>query len=270
MIAGEPTSDRALWGESDVEVNVSNHKSPEDIVNEGVAIHEKVRRLARAGLSFSDEKRLKELETDLRKAHPDFSSSFPIPFRWIVNTGEFEPRVFYSWLIGTQAKKMWDSENAWIESQATYLVRLQKHRRPQISGKELAAYSAGIVRQLKDERAKHRKHVEESKLELEREDADTLEDLRARLKSYCARRSGEQLSTRLHQVAELETEALDLATLTRAMGQASAASETKPAAPETRLAPAAAPEPETKPAAAPETEPAPAVPAETPDAAAAE
>ena len=75
--AGGPAS-TTVYGESMVDVDVSGQKTPDEIVDEGRAIFDRVRRARASGLDPDDEARLRQLEGDLRKAHPEFSQQFPV------------------------------------------------------------------------------------------------------------------------------------------------------------------------------------------------
>lgn len=189
------------YGESFVDMNASSEKTPEEIANEGRAIFAKITKLRAAGLDLKDEGRVEKLRKDLQRDHPEFSEGFPIPFRWMVETGDFEPEVFRRWLVQTQTKKMWDSRNAWLEGQAIYLTRLYKHRNPRASSAETREFTRRTQKALIDEEREYKRSVEEAEAEVEREKAEAVEDLRRRLSAFCSSRSTEQLSTHLHRMA---------------------------------------------------------------------
>jgi len=193
------------YGGSKVEApvtNASSGKSPDEITDEARGMFEEVRRARAAGLDFNDDKRVEELRKKLQDEHPDFSSGFPIPFRWMVETGEFDPDVFRRWLVQTQNRKTWDTRKEWMESQAIYLSRMYKHRHPKASAKEMSEFTKRTVKALNEEEESHRKNVEEARAEVEKENAEVVAALRARLSAFVGSRTGPQLATHLHRLAE--------------------------------------------------------------------
>lgn len=192
-----------LYSESDVKVSASGSRTPEEITDEARGVYNRVRRMLAAGLNLEDQERVRKLETDLRGEHPEFASSFPIPFRWMVQTGEFDPGVFSRWLKRTQAEAMWDTRDAWLESQGQYLTALYRHRNRRATAREVAAFEKQTQDALRAETAEHRKIVEEVSTEVEDEKGAVARARRARLTAFCGSHSAEQLATRLRQTASL-------------------------------------------------------------------
>jgi len=215
--------DGQLYGESFVDMDVASSKSPEEITDEGRAIFDVVERLRAAGLDPRDEERLATIEASLRKEHPEFSSQFPIVFKWIVQAGEFVPEVFRRWLIKTQTKKVWNTRGEWLESQAEYLTRLYKYRNPRASSKDVSAFTNTTIARLKKEESDHKRIVGEVQAEMEGEKKLALDGLRARLTSFCRHRTSEQLASHLRLAAEVEAGGVTRDVLERVTG------ETRPA-----------------------------------------
>ena len=241
--AGGPAPS-TVYGESMVDVDVSGKRTPDEVVEEGRAIFDKVRRARAAGLDPDDTDRMRCLEADLRKAHPEFSQQFPVPFRWMVHAGDFAPEIFRGWLVSTQTKKMWDTRADWLESQATYLTRLYRHRHPRAGGKEISDFTQKTVAALRQEEADHKEIVEEVQDEMEATKASALVDLRARLKDCCAGPGAERSLARLRWAKANAYEGLQKGTVPSTFYTAAPPSSTSAApSPPAALSPPAAPSP---------------------------
>ncbi len=187
------------YGES--RIGAGSSRTPEEITDEARGIYDEVQRAQAAGLDFRDDARVGELRKRLQGDHPEFVSGFPIPFRWMVETGEFDPEVFRRWLVQTQKQTVWDNRHVWLEAQATYLTRLYKFRNPRASAKEMSAFTKRTVKTLSDEEESYQADVAESKEEVEKENAAAVDDLRQRLKAFCENRTAPQLATHLRRLA---------------------------------------------------------------------
>jgi hypothetical protein len=242
--------DGDLYSESDVKVEASGSRTPEEITDEARAIHNRVRRMLAAGLNLEDQERVRNLEADLRNKHPEFASSFPIPFRWMIQAGEFDAGVFTRWLKRTQTEAMWDTRAAWLESQGQYLTALYRHRNRRATPREVAAFEKQTQEALRTETADHRKIVEEVTVEVEEEKEAVAQARRARLTAFCGSHSAEQLATRLRQTAALDrgsTLGLETATIDALLAESASTGGAK--GPSEGTGPGASP-PETVPAAA--------------------
>lgn len=122
----------------------------------------------------------------LRRAHRDLASSFPVPFRWTVQTGDFDSGVFREYLA-RHAKGMYPTRRKFLEAQGEYLVMLFRKRNKRAGPKAIAEYRTAVVKNLVDDDEKFARANEEAKAEAEATQADAVAHRRARLRAHFER-----------------------------------------------------------------------------------
>ena len=73
----------------------------------------------------------KPLKTTIK----DFVYSFPFVVKWMVDCGEFSPDAFSKYLKKIKAP-IWNTQEAFLESQADYLCLLARELNPRLGGKK--------------------------------------------------------------------------------------------------------------------------------------
>jgi len=131
-------------------VNVtSDNKSTSDVLALAATVWEEVRG---SGVDPKDEKENDRYLTRLRAKYSDFAKTFPVVFRWMVQTKEYEAKAFERFLK-TKVKVMYADRKEFLAAQAEYLVLLYKQRNPRSEGKKVVAYRAAVIKMLeKDEK----------------------------------------------------------------------------------------------------------------------
>jgi hypothetical protein len=87
---------------------------------------------------------------DLQKQYHDFSTSFPIVLRWMVQMRVYRPKAMKKFLM-KHATATLDTREAFLELQAEYLVMLyrESHERP--NELHVRNYKQTVIKQLLDE-----------------------------------------------------------------------------------------------------------------------
>lgn len=125
---------------------------------------------------------LKELHT-ANDDYKTFATSFPIPFRWMVQTREYLPAAFEEFIRG-HIKVMYKDRKEFMATQGEYLVILYKARHPRAGARELTRYRDAIQKSLEEDDDDFAKAREEAEEEVKRIDVEVDEDRRRRVVAY--------------------------------------------------------------------------------------
>ena len=86
----------------------------------------------------------------LQTKYSEFAISFPIPFRWMVQAREYEPKAFEKFLRA-HAKMMYRDRGEFMAAQSEYLVLLYKTRNPRAGARQISRYRDRINKSLKQD-----------------------------------------------------------------------------------------------------------------------
>jgi hypothetical protein len=133
-----------------------------------------------------DEKASDHLLKTMRAKYKDFAVSYPIPFRWMIQSHEYVPGVFKKW-ITHHVKMMYKDRMEFLAAQGEYLVLLYRHRNPRVGASAIGRYRAAIKKSLKEDDDIFQKARKEADEEVERIKKKVDMDRRKRLLAYLQR-----------------------------------------------------------------------------------
>ena len=139
--------------------------------------------IKRSGVSEADDDGNDDLIKRLQADYKDFATSYPIPFRWMVQAREYEAGIFEKFILN-KTKVMYKDRHEFMTSQGEYLVMLYRRRHPRASGGQLSRYRDSIAKSLKeeDDQFTAAKKEAEGVVEQSKKDADA--DRRRRMVAY--------------------------------------------------------------------------------------
>ncbi len=176
------TDSNFVYDEIPVDVKTSSSKraTPEEIV----ALGEKIwKEIQNSGIAAEDEKGNDSLLETLQEKYKDFSTSFPIIMRFMVQMRKFNKKALLKYLRLHATSKL-ASEDEFLELQAEYLVLLYRETHPHPNEAYIKEYRRVLIDRLKDESRAFKeisKAVEEDQA---KRDAAYDEDRRKRLHAY--------------------------------------------------------------------------------------
>ena len=169
-------------------VNASQNVPLEQVMGIAAAIWAEVKR---SGVAPDDHEGNDRLLKDLQVAHKDFSVSYPIPFRWMVQTREYEPRAFEKFLR-EEVKTMYKDRKEFMKAQGEYLVILYKVRNPRAGVRQITRYRKAIGESLTKDDEVFTEARDEAEKEVHRLDEDVDKERRQRLLAYLTRLKAER------------------------------------------------------------------------------
>ena len=128
----------------------------------------------RSGVSVDDMEGTKALLDRLQKEHKEFSTSYPVVIRWMVDRRLYNRKVFKIWLRQC-IKPMYKDRKEFLEVQGEYLVRLFKADNPTASSAMISRYRAEVKKSLdEDDEIFHaaKKEAEDEAAAIEKRVAD--------------------------------------------------------------------------------------------------
>lgn len=137
----------------------------------------------RAGVAPADAAGADALMARLQKEYHDFATSYPIPFRWMVQAREYEPRAFEKFLR-EHVKVMYKDRKEFMAAQGEYLVILYKTRHPRAGGGQLARYREAVAKSLQKDDEVFAAAREKADAEVKRLDAEVDAARRQRLAAH--------------------------------------------------------------------------------------
>lgn len=151
---------------------ISHNKqaSLEEIAAEADIIYNRVRT---SGLKKDDAAGRGALLKEVQEDHPDFNTSFPLPLRWTVETGQYRRPAFERYLRYMRGRE-WKDREDFLRDQGHYLTLLYKEMHPRYDARLVNQYQQSIVDQLLKENKDFEKAKEEAEKELKarNEEAD--------------------------------------------------------------------------------------------------
>lgn len=168
----------------------SGQASLEQILKEATAIWGEVRR---SGVDASDDDGNDQLLKTLQGDHKDFATSYPIPFRWMVQAREYDAGTFERWLKKS-VKVMYKDRHEFLESQGEYLISLYRTRNPRAPASQVARYGQAIQKSLAEDDETFTQARDQVADEVEKLDAKNDADRRQRILAYLQRAKAERES----------------------------------------------------------------------------
>jgi len=164
-------------------VQAAQKVSPEKVLAAAAEIWTKV---GRSGVAADDNAGNDRLFDRLQKEHQEFATSYPIPFRWMVQAREYEPRAFEAFLQ-KHVKLMYKDRKEFFAAQGEYLVALYKLRNPRAGLRQITRYREAIRETLREDDKAFTEAREEAEAEVKRIDEQSDADRRVRLVQYLRR-----------------------------------------------------------------------------------
>jgi hypothetical protein len=170
------------FGETPVKASLSSAQraTPAELV----ALARRIwQRVTAANIASEDNAGNDKLLESLQAEFSDFSTSFPIVLRWMVQMKKFNARAFEKYLLKHASAKL-DSREAFLELQADYLVLLyrEEHKRPDEN--LVRRYRSSIIEQLLEEDKAFQKMQKQVEEELARQEENVDQDRRTRLYEF--------------------------------------------------------------------------------------
>jgi len=141
------------------------------------------KKVGRSGVKASDDAGNDALMKTLQIEFKEFATSYPIPFRWMVQAREYAPEPFEKYLK-EHVKAMYKDRSEFMASQGEYLVLLYKHRHPRAGGQQLERYRAAITKSLQDDDDQFTASREEAERAVEALDRKVNAERRKRMVEY--------------------------------------------------------------------------------------
>jgi len=139
-----------------------------------------------AEVAVADAAACERLLTRQREKYPEFSSSFPVVFRWMVELRQYDEKAFKHYLCN-HVKTMYKDRHEFLSAQGEYLCLLYRARHPRAAGVQLSRYRDAVEKALKEDDDSFTRAREEADAEVERMDAETDRERRQRLHAYLVR-----------------------------------------------------------------------------------
>jgi hypothetical protein len=175
-----------VYAETEVSAQVHSayRATPDAVVAIGKTIWAEVEK---SGVPGDDDAGNDALLGRLQAQYKDFTTSFPLVVRWMVQMRLFNAEALRKYLLKHAAAKL-DTRRDFLELQAEYLVLLYRetHRRPDEAF--VKRYREALVRQLLEEDEEFAKIQRQLKADLKLEDAALDRDRRRRLHELLASR----------------------------------------------------------------------------------
>lgn len=131
----------------DAQVHSAQNASPEEIVKIAKTIWAEIRT---SGVAKDDENGNDTLLETLQTKYKDFSTSFPLVLRWMVQMRKFHPEALKLYLMKHASTKL-DSRESFLTLQAEYLVLLYRKTHRHADERFIKQYRKSVVEQLLEE-----------------------------------------------------------------------------------------------------------------------
>jgi hypothetical protein len=164
-------------------VGATAHATPDELVEIANGIW---RQVGKSGVEAGDSAGNDKLLEKLQAEHRDFSLSFPIILRWMVQMRLYKPRTFKLYLI-KHATADFSSREKFLEMQAEYLVLLFKSNNRNVTADDVRRYREECVKKLLEEDKKFMEVQEEVAAQRKAEAAAADQDVRRRLVEFLAK-----------------------------------------------------------------------------------
>jgi len=106
--------------------------------------------ISRSDVKESDDAGNEKLLTRLQAKYKDFTTSFPLVMRWMVQARKFSPKSFRKYLIKHSSADL-STREKFLDLQAEYLVLLFKEEHPKTTTRAIKIYRESIVKMLREE-----------------------------------------------------------------------------------------------------------------------
>ncbi len=121
--------------------------TPSQLIDEANLIWKKV---VSSKIDPTDQAKRDQLLDTIRKAHPEFATSYPIVLRFMCQVNSYSPVAFTQYVKKISAKP-WTNESEYLDSQADYLELLYKQTHSKYKKADVDAYKRAIRKTLQDE-----------------------------------------------------------------------------------------------------------------------
>jgi hypothetical protein len=139
-----------------------------------------------AEVAVADAAACERLAAALRVKYPEFSASFPVAFRWMVEMRQYDEKAFERYLRA-HVKTLYQDRHEFLAAQGEYLCLLYRARHPRAGGAQLGRYRDAVAKALKEDDESFTQAREEADAEVKRLDAETDEERRQRLHAFLVR-----------------------------------------------------------------------------------
>ena len=183
-------ADGTAYEFSDIPVQASvssaQRASPEQLADLAQQIWGEI---GKSGVAPQDTRGNDKLLEELQGRHKDFSTSFPVVLRWMVQTRQFHREAFRKYLLKHATLKL-NSREEFLRLQAEYLVILHRETHKHVNEAALKAYRDGIVKQLLDEDKQFVQIQKDVDTDEAKKEAERDQERRDALRDYLLRARG--------------------------------------------------------------------------------
>ncbi len=145
--------------------NEKNNVSVDDILKEGILIFKKYKDTVNDPYN---QKLIEQMFQQVRQEHPDFTQSYPIVVRYILQFKMFNEKAFRRWLNFIKVNP-WKTEQDYINAHGDYVFVLWKEYHPKLSRKELQNIRSNVVKELMTQHKTFKKYHAEAEKKVEAE-----------------------------------------------------------------------------------------------------
>lgn len=157
----------------------------EEVVELAEEIFDAVQRAQVSGIpSPGDREGGEALFERLRRQYHDFATSFPIAFRWMVQTGEYSSVAFARYLRH-HVKLMYRDRGEFLDAQVEYLAMLYREKNPRATADQAARWRRTVAESLRRDDEDFARANEEAKAEAEECAREAARARRRRLYEFC-------------------------------------------------------------------------------------
>ena len=157
-------------GQSKARIHNEREVTVDFIVNEANEIWKKCKEAFTArSIKCGDEEKTEELLTELRRAHKDFSTSYPITLRYMAQMHSYSAKAFTKFLRYIE-KNPWKNEAEYLDAQANYVCLLYKELHSKWNKTDVSRLRTNIRAILQKEHDDFKLYHDEFKAEVENDE----------------------------------------------------------------------------------------------------
>lgn len=143
-------SEQAEYDFGEVKVKTSVH-TPKASIDDLITIADNIfKQIKEAKVDPNNSDESDALLERLQTEHANFTNSFPVVLRWMVQTRKYSNKAFKKYLMKHSTTKL-DSKESFLRLQAEFIVLMFKEEHPRCPTKTVVQYRENIVNNLLEE-----------------------------------------------------------------------------------------------------------------------
>lgn len=141
-----------------------------------------------SGIKPNDDKNNNKLMEQLQEEYKDFTISYPIVFRWMIQAREYDSNAFRKFLQ-KHVKPMYKDRKEFMAAQGEYLIILYRVRHPRAGVRQIKRYREAITKSLQEDDDKFMAAKDEADEEVKRMDEENDKERRQRILQFLKNKS---------------------------------------------------------------------------------